>query len=80
MTALDLTIVNVALPGLGSSFGSPLSVVQWVVTGYTLALATVLPVTGWAVDRWAADGCSWSPWACSPWVRGCAAPPGTPGP
>ncbi|MGW0603773.1 DHA2 family efflux MFS transporter permease subunit [Streptomyces sp. NPDC002640] len=52
MTVLDLTIVNVALPALGSSFGSPLSVVQWVVTGYTLALATVLPVTGWAVDRW----------------------------
>ncbi|MDH6224836.1 DHA2 family efflux MFS transporter permease subunit [Streptomyces sp. MJP52] len=52
MTVLDLTIVNVALPPLGSSFGSPLSVVQWVVTGYTLALAAVLPVTGWAVDRW----------------------------
>ncbi|NYV75842.1 DHA2 family efflux MFS transporter permease subunit, partial [Streptomyces sp. UH6] len=52
MTVLDLTIVNVALPRLEASFGSPLSVVQWVVTGYTLALATVLPVTGWAVDRW----------------------------
>jgi EmrB/QacA subfamily drug resistance transporter len=52
MTVLDLTIVNVALPHLGSSFGSPLSAVQWVVTGYALALAGVIPVTGWAVDRW----------------------------
>ncbi|WP_448318100.1 DHA2 family efflux MFS transporter permease subunit, partial [Streptomyces sp. CO7] len=52
MTVLDLTIVNVALPRLGTSFGSPLTVVQWVVTGYALALAAVLPVTGWAVGRW----------------------------
>ena len=25
--------------------------IQWIVTGYTLALATVIPVTGWAADR-----------------------------
>ncbi len=23
----------------------------WTVTGYTLALATVIPLTGWAADR-----------------------------
>ena len=27
------------------------STVAWTVTGYTLALATVIPLTGWAADR-----------------------------
>src|SRR5262249_11786759 len=32
-------------------FGSTQAVVAWTMTGYTLALATVIPVTGWAADR-----------------------------
>ncbi|MFI1211277.1 DHA2 family efflux MFS transporter permease subunit [Streptomyces sp. NPDC020802] len=51
MTVLDLTIVNVALDRLSHAFDAPLSVVQWTVTGYSLALATVIPVTAWAVGR-----------------------------
>jgi len=32
-------------------FKTSLSTIQWVATGYTLALATVIPLTGWAADR-----------------------------
>src|SRR5438552_5668803 len=56
MSILDITVVNVALPTFQTTFGSegaPLaySTVAWTVTGYTLALATVIPLTGWAADR-----------------------------
>jgi len=51
MSILDTTIVNVAIKELSHSFGVSLAVTQWVSTGYMLALATVIPLTGWAADR-----------------------------
>ncbi|WP_395690537.1 DHA2 family efflux MFS transporter permease subunit [Nocardioides sp.] len=56
MSILDITVVNVALPTFQTVFGSPAdplpySTVAWTVTAYTLALATVIPLTGWAADR-----------------------------
>ncbi|HYN66072.1 MAG TPA: DHA2 family efflux MFS transporter permease subunit [Ornithinibacter sp.] len=56
MSILDITVVNVALPTFQTEFGSPgdplpYSTVAWTVTAYTLALATVIPMTGWAADR-----------------------------
>jgi EmrB/QacA subfamily drug resistance transporter len=56
MSILDITVVNVALPTFQDEFGSPdspvaYSTVAWTVTAYTLALATVIPLTGWAADR-----------------------------
>lgn len=56
MSILDITVVNVALRTFQTAFakdGVPLdySTVAWTVTGYTLALATVIPLTGWAADR-----------------------------
>jgi EmrB/QacA subfamily drug resistance transporter len=56
MSILDITVVNVALPTFQVVFGSvddpiPYSHVAWTVTAYTLALATVIPMTGWAADR-----------------------------
>jgi EmrB/QacA subfamily drug resistance transporter len=51
MTILDSTIVNVALTPLGRDFHASLPTIQWVLTGYGLALAMVIPVTGWAVER-----------------------------
>ncbi|HLL09198.1 MAG TPA: DHA2 family efflux MFS transporter permease subunit, partial [Nocardioidaceae bacterium] len=56
MSILDITVVNVALPTFQTVFGSvdepvAYSHVAWTVTGYTLALATVIPLTGWAADR-----------------------------
>jgi EmrB/QacA subfamily drug resistance transporter len=51
MSILDTTIVNVAIETLGRELGAPLSTIQWVATGYLLALATVIPLTGWAMER-----------------------------
>src|SRR4051812_47441964 len=51
MTILDTTIVNIAIDRLAVVFDSPLTTIQWVSTAYLLALAAVIPLTGWAVDR-----------------------------
>jgi len=51
MSILDTTVVNVAIDQLAVAFRSTLTTIQWVITGYTLALAAVIPVTGWAADR-----------------------------
>jgi EmrB/QacA subfamily drug resistance transporter len=51
MSILDTTIVNVALATLSHDLHSTVSQIQWVVTGYMLALAAVIPVTGWAARR-----------------------------
>ena len=51
MSILDVTVVNVAISTLAREFDTSLSTIQWVSTGYTLALATVIPLTGWAADR-----------------------------
>jgi EmrB/QacA subfamily drug resistance transporter len=54
MSILDTTIVNVALATLGRELHATLSEIQWVVTGYMLALAAVIPITGWAAQRFGA--------------------------
>src|ERR671933_2414065 len=51
MSILDTTIVNVALETLRLDLNTPLSTIQWVSTGYLLALATAIPLTGWAAER-----------------------------
>src|SRR3954453_14780886 len=54
MSILDTTIVNVALDTLSKDLHSTISEVQWVVTGYLLALAAVMPVSGWMARRFGA--------------------------
>ncbi|HYN97121.1 MAG TPA: DHA2 family efflux MFS transporter permease subunit [Pilimelia sp.] len=51
MSILDVTVVSVALPTFQSVFGVSYAEVAWTMTAYTLALATVIPLTGWAADR-----------------------------
>ena len=51
---LDMTIVNVAIDTLGRDLHASLSTIQWVSTGYLLALAMVIPLAGWSVDRFGA--------------------------
>jgi EmrB/QacA subfamily drug resistance transporter len=51
MSILDTTIVNVALETLSRELNAPLNTIQWVSTGYLLALATVIPLTGWMTER-----------------------------
>jgi EmrB/QacA subfamily drug resistance transporter len=54
MSILDTTIVNVALRTLGHDLHSNIAQIQWVVTGYLLSLAAVIPLTGWASRRYGA--------------------------
>ncbi|HTU94634.1 MAG TPA: DHA2 family efflux MFS transporter permease subunit [Solirubrobacteraceae bacterium] len=51
VTAMDMQIVNVALPTLARTFAAPLSDVQWTVIAYLLTLAVVMPASGWIGDR-----------------------------
>ena len=51
---LDTTIVNVALHPLSEIFHASVAATQWVSSGYLLALAGVIPLTGWAVERFGA--------------------------
>ena len=46
---LDTTIVNVALRSIGEEFQT--EAIDWVVLGYTLALAVWIPASGWMGDR-----------------------------
>ena len=51
MQTLDATIVNTALPAMAQSLGeSPLRM-QSVVVGYSLAMAMLIPASGWIADR-----------------------------
>src|SRR5579862_8538467 len=54
MVILDTTAVNVSLPTLVHDFKSNLQSLQWVLTGYTLAQAAVIPLAGWLSDRFGA--------------------------
>ncbi len=51
MAILDSTVVAVAQGTFVTHFNSTQAVVSWTVAGYMLAFATVIPITGWAADR-----------------------------
>ena len=48
---LDLTMVNVALDTLQQQLHASVSTIQWVSTGYSLAVASTIPLSGWAFER-----------------------------
>src|SRR5437879_12525060 len=51
MASLDPTIVNVPLPHIGRDFHTSVSALQWVLTGYLLALASLILLAGALGDR-----------------------------
>src|SRR5437588_7681303 len=51
MASLDATVVNVALPHIGKDFGANVTALQWVLTGYLLALASLILLGGALGDR-----------------------------
>jgi EmrB/QacA subfamily drug resistance transporter len=51
LAQLDATVVNVSLSSLAVELHSSLTAIQWVTSGYLLALALMLPLNGWLVDR-----------------------------
>ncbi|WP_168990128.1 MFS transporter [Yimella sp. RIT 621] len=65
---LDGTVANVALPRIGTELDAELAGLQWVVNGYTLALASLILVGGSLGDRlgrkrvfgWGTVGITWA--------------------
>jgi EmrB/QacA subfamily drug resistance transporter len=51
MSVLDTSITNVAIPKMQVDLSAAPDDVEWVVTGFTLALGIVVPVSGWLGDR-----------------------------
>ena len=51
MQMLDTSVLNTALPSIARSLGeSPLNL-HWAVIAYVLAVAVLMPVSGWVADR-----------------------------
>lgn len=48
---LDSTMVNIALNQLMLDLHTTLNTIQWAVTGYVLALAIAVPISGWMLDH-----------------------------
>jgi EmrB/QacA subfamily drug resistance transporter len=51
MPLLDSTMVNIAIKHLSNDFSIGLDLIQWVITGYVLAMAISVPLVGWMVQR-----------------------------
>ncbi|MFC4276471.1 MFS transporter [Achromobacter aloeverae] len=54
MVTLDGVALNLALPSIQHQFNGTVSQLEWVVTAYTLPLASLLLTTGALGDRWGA--------------------------
>ncbi|MGH8038383.1 MAG: MFS transporter [Stenotrophomonas sp.] len=61
---LDATLLNIALLDIGYALGAPLSQMQWVITAYTLAAATAVPLSAWLCGRMGAR----SVWLAGLWL------------
>ena len=51
MASLDATVVNVALPHIGSDLHADVGALQWVLTGYLLSLSSLILLGGALGDR-----------------------------
>ncbi|MEU6645354.1 MFS transporter [Saccharomonospora sp. NPDC046836] len=51
LTFIDSTVVNIALPSIGRSFGATTEDLQWTINGYTLSLASLILLGGSLGDR-----------------------------
>ncbi|MCC8171855.1 MAG: DHA2 family efflux MFS transporter permease subunit [Parabacteroides sp.] len=51
MSILDSTVVNTGLPVIMGSLGADIDTAEWIITGYMLAIATVLPAAAWLSER-----------------------------
>ncbi|MCH3965404.1 MAG: multidrug efflux MFS transporter [Clostridium sp.] len=47
----DSTMVNVAIHTISIEMKATISVVQWITTGFVLAMGLTVPISGWAVKR-----------------------------
>lgn len=52
MSALDVSIVNVAMPTLKTTFGVSMAVIEWIAMAYMLTLTIFLPLFGRLADMY----------------------------
>ena len=51
MVALEITVISLALPEIGDAFpGTTTSSLSWIFSAYSIGVATLLLVAGWASD------------------------------
>jgi EmrB/QacA subfamily drug resistance transporter len=77
VAGIDSTVVVVALPAIGRNLDASFQALQWIVTSYTLTLASLILLAGSLSDRWGRRrvflaGLGWFTLASV----GCAAAPG----
>jgi DHA2 family multidrug resistance protein len=51
LQALDVSIINVALPYMQQTFHVGIDQISWVVTSYLVAISVMIPMTGWLATR-----------------------------
>ncbi len=54
LVVVDTTVTVVAVPAMVAGLDSTLAAIQWVTTGYLLGIVAVIPVAGWAANRFGA--------------------------
>ena len=47
----DSTMVNVAIHTIAADMKATTSIIQWITTGYVLAMGLAVPISGWATER-----------------------------
>jgi len=52
LTALDGTVVNIALPAIGRDLGAKLATMQWIVIAYDLSVSSLLLLAGALGDQY----------------------------
>jgi len=52
LSILSSSIVNVAIASIMTVFNTDTAGVQWVSTAYMLAMAMIIPMSGWMSDKW----------------------------
>src|SRR5260370_26472129 len=52
VAGIDSTVVAVALPAIGRNLHVGFQDLQWIVTSYSLTLASLILLAGWLSDRW----------------------------
>ena len=51
LEVVDTSIVNVAIPTMMGNLGATIDDIGWVVTGYIISNAIILPISGWLATR-----------------------------
>jgi EmrB/QacA subfamily drug resistance transporter len=51
MSQMDSTVVNLSLSTIRQELHASMESAQWIISGYLLALALMLPLNAWLVDR-----------------------------